>query len=152
MYIKLDKKLIVNIKQLTFKPKKTTTKSSFDDIKANIKKFPTLLKYFQKIDIERLVIADNEFSLYFDKKQLYLDNKYVNLSTKVRIYSKSIYFDLYSLYLKDVDVLLRGSFKLDLFKEIATFVGNYSYKDIDGDFNVQANKDYIDFYVNSQNL
>ncbi|WP_164968107.1 YhdP family protein [Arcobacter sp. CECT 8986] len=152
MYIKLDKKLIVNIKQLTFKPKKTTTKSSFDDIKANIKKFPTLLKYFQKIDIERLVIADNEFSLYFDKKQLYLDNKYVNLSTKVRIYSKSIYFDLYSLYLKDVDVLLRGSFKLDLFKEIATFVGNYSYKDIDGDFNVQANKDYIDFYVNTKDV
>ncbi|AXX92611.1 DUF3971 domain-containing protein [Malaciobacter molluscorum LMG 25693] len=152
LYIKLDKKLIVNIKQLTFKPKKTTTTNSLDDIKTNIKKFPMLLKYFQKINIERLVIADNEFSIYFDKKQLYLDNKYVNISTKVKVYSKSIYFDLYSIYLKDAKVLLRGDFKLDLFKEIATFVGNYSYKDINGDLKLEANDDFINFFVNTKDI
>ncbi|RXJ87036.1 AsmA-like C-terminal domain-containing protein [Arcobacter sp. CECT 8985] len=152
LYIKLDKKLIVNIKQLTFKPKKTTTNNSFEDMKANIKKFPTLLKYFQKIDIESLKIADNEFSIYYDKKFLYLDNKYLNLSTKVNVYSKSIFFNLYSLYLKDVNVLLRGDFKLNLFKEVATFVGDYSYKDINGKFNLQANKKFIDFYVDTNEI
>ena len=39
----------------------------------------------------------DEFKIIFDDEILYLDNKYINLSSKIDIASKQIVLDLYSL-------------------------------------------------------
>ncbi len=149
MYIKFDKKLIVDIKQLKYESKKSQVNSSIEDLKTNIRKLPSLLKYFNEINIDSLKINDNEFTIFFNEKHLYLDNKHINLSTKVEVHSKSVKLDLYSLYLKDLKILLNGKFKVNMFKEVANFVGNYAYKDLTGEFNIQADEKFIDFYVNT---
>lgn len=152
MYIKFDKKLIVNIEQLIYKSKKQGSSSSIEDLKTNIRRLPSLLKYFKEINIETLKVNDNTFTIYFDKKNLYLDNKYINLSSKVNVYSKSVVLDLYSLYLKDLKLFFKGKAKVDMFKEIVTYLGNYSYKDVIGELNLQVDKDYFSFYTNTNEL
>ena len=152
MYIKFDKKLIVNIKQLTFKSNKQETNNSLDNLKTNIKRLPSLLEYFKEINIETLKINDNIFTIYYDKKHLYLDNQYLNLSSKIDVHSKSITLDLYSLYLKDLKLFFKGKVKVNMFKEIVTYLGKYSYKDVSGELNLQADKDYLDFYINTNEL
>ncbi|WP_419776739.1 AsmA-like C-terminal domain-containing protein [Malaciobacter marinus] len=152
LYIKFDKKLIVNIKQLTFKSKKQETNNSLDNLKTNIKRLPSLLEYFKEINIETLKINDNIFTIYYDKKHLYLDNQYLNLSSKIDVHSKSITLDLYSLYLKDLKLFFKGKVKVNMFKEVVTYLGKYSYKDVSGELNLQADKDYLDFYINTNEL
>lgn len=152
MYIKFDKKLIVDIKQLTYESKKSQVNSSIEDLKTNIKKLPSLLKYFHEINIDSLKINDNEFTIFFNEKHLYLDNKHINLSTKVEVHSKSVKLDLYSLYLKDLKILLTGKFKVNMYKEVVNFVGGYAYKDLTGEFNIQADEKFIDFYVNTNEV
>jgi CRISPR/Cas system-associated exonuclease Cas4 (RecB family) len=152
LYIKFDKKLIVNIKQLTFKSNKQETNNSLDNLKTNIKRLPSLLEYFKEINIETLKINDNIFTIYYDKKHLYLDNQYLNLSSKIDVHSKSITLDLYSLYLKDLKLFFKGKVKVNMFKEIVTYLGKYSYKDVSGELNLQADKDYLDFYINTNEL
>lgn len=152
MYLKIDKKLIVDIGKIKYKSKKSQVSNSTEDLRANIDKLPTILDYFQEIHVESLQIDDNEFTVLFNKDTLYLDNKFVNISSKVNIFSQTVSFDLYSIYLKDIDLLLKGKVKIDLFKEFATFFGTYYYKNVEGELNLQADKNFLDFYVNTNEV
>lgn len=149
-YIKMDKKLILDIENIEYKSKKSQVKSSFEDLKKNIELLPTVLKIFQRIHIERLKIDDNEFTIVLDNKNLYLDNKFVNISSKVDYISNQVVFDLYSLYLKDIELLIDGKIKLDYFKENINFYGGYLYKDLQGKANVELDKKLAKFYLDSK--
>ncbi len=152
MYIKFDKKLIVDIEKLKYEGKKSKVNSSIEDLKVNIKKLPLLLKYFQEININSLKINNNEFTIFFNEKYLYLDNKHINLSTQIQTYDSNVKLNLYSLYLKDFKILLNGEFEIDMHKEIANFIGNYFYKSLSGEFKIQADEKFIDFYVNTNEV
>ena len=146
----MDKKLILDIENIEYKSKKSQVKSSFEDLKKNIDLLPTVLKIFQRIHIERLKIDDNEFTIVLDNKNLYLDNKFVNISSKVDYISNQVVFDLYSLYLKDIELLIDGKIKLDYFKENINFYGGYLYKDLQGKANVELDKKLAKFYLDSK--
>ncbi len=152
MYIKLDKKLIVDIEKIHLMTN-SKVESSYEDLKVNISKIPTALKFFQRIDIEELHIDGNDFKILLDDDHLYLDNKFVNISSKYAVAGNNVTLDLYSLYLKDLDLMLRGKIKLDYYKEIINFFGNYLYKEkIEGEINTQFTKEYIDFFVNTKEV
>ena len=146
----MDKKLILNIGNIEILSKKSSESSSFEDIKKELDYFPKVLALFQNIDIERLKVANNEFKIIFDENNLYLDNKYMNISSKVDITSKQIIFELYSLYLKDVDVLLDGKIKVDYFNEKLDYFGNVYYKDMQSSLTLDMDKKLAKFYLESK--
>lgn len=148
----MDKKLILDIENIEYKSKKSQVKNSYEDLKKNIDLLPNVLKFFQKIHVERLKIDDNEFTIVLDSEKLYLDNKFVNISSKVDFISNQVVFDLYSLYLKDVGLLIDGKIKLDYFKEQINFYGRYFYKDLEGKANIELNKKLANFYLDSQDF
>lgn len=148
----MDKKLIVSVEKIEYKSKKSEVKNSFEDLKRNITLLPKLVSLFQKIDIERLKIDGNEFTISFNNNSLYLDNKFVNISSKVKFVSDKVIFDLYSLYLKDVKLLLDGKIKLDYDKEKLNLLGKYYYKDIKGSLNVDINQKKVSFYLDSEKI
>ncbi|WP_228200563.1 YhdP family protein [Arcobacter peruensis] len=148
-YIKIDKKLIVDIEKISIKSKKSSVTSSYDDLKKNIELFPTILKIFQKIDIRKLEIDGNEFTIALNEEALYLDNKFVNISSKLEFNSSQVIFDIYSLYLKDVELMLSGKAKIDYYKEKLDLLGKYNYKDLNGDITLDMTKDLANFYLNS---
>lgn len=149
-YLKFDKKLIVDIDNIEIKSKKSNVKNSYDDLKKNITLLPKVLKLFQSIHIERLKIDGNEFTIFLNDKSLYLDNKFVNISSKVKFIANEVHFDLYSLYLKDIKLLLDGKVKLDYFNEKLNHYGNFAYKDIQGSIKLDMTTKLAKFYVNSQ--
>ena len=149
-YIKIDKKLIVDIENIEIKSKKSQVKNSYEDLKKNIELLPTVLKIFQKIDVRRLVIDDNEFTIALNEEALYLDNKFINISSKLDFHSQEVVFDIYSLYLKDINLMLNGKLRVDYFKEKLDLLGKYYYKDLSGDITLDMNKKMANFYLNSQ--
>ena len=148
----MDKKLILNIENIELKSKETKSTSSFDELKRDLESLPMILKLFQKIDIERLKVGDNEFKIILDEDTLYLDNKFVNISSKMDISSKQVSFDLYSLYLKDVELLFDGKIKVDYFNEKMNYFGNFYYQDIQSNINVEMTKELAKFYLASESF
>jgi hypothetical protein len=146
----LDKKLILNIENIEYKTKKTKIKSSFEDLKKDILLLPKILKLFQSINIERLKIDDNEFKIILDNEILYLDNKFINISSKIDTSSNQVIFDLYSLYLKDVELLFDGKIKVDYFNEKINYYGKFYYQDIKSDINIDMTKKLAKFYLVSE--
>ena len=148
----MDKKLIVDVKKIIIKSKKTQATNSIEDLKKEFQLFPTVIKFFQKIDIDRLIINDNEFVIKFNNEFLYLDNKFINLSTKLNFYSNQVIFDLYSLYLKDLKVTLLGKIKLDYFNEKLDFYGDYIYENLKGNIKIDVKNNILTTYLNSQSF
>lgn len=149
-YIKIDKKLIVDIENIEITSKKSQVTNSYDDLKKNIELLPTVLKLFQKIDVRRLKIDGNEFTIALNEEALYLDNKFINISSNLDFRSKEVVFDIYSLYLKDVDLMLNGKARVDYFEEKLDLFGKYYYKDLAGDITLDMTKKIANFYLNSK--
>jgi hypothetical protein len=151
-YIKIDKKLILNIENVEYKSKKSKSKSSFDDLKNNISLLPKVLKLFESINIERIKIDDNEFKIILDNEILYLDNKFINISSKIDTSSNQVVFDLYSLYLKDLELLFDGKIKVDYFNEKLNYYGKFYYQDIESNLNIEMTKKLARFYLVSNHF
>lgn len=150
LYIKLDKKLIVDIEEIKLTTD-STVKSSYEDLVVNIKKIPTILKFFETIHIESLLIDGNRFKIIFDDNHIYLDNKFLNLSSKYTKAANQINLQLYSLYLKDINLLFEGKIKLDYFSNVASFYGDFALgENLKGELNTQLSKESIDFFVKTQ--
>lgn len=140
------------MEKIIIKSKKTQASNSIEDLKKEFELFPTVIKFFQRIDIDKLIVADNEFVIKFDNEFLYLDNKFVNLSTKLNFYSNQVIFDLYSLYLKDLKVTLLGKIKLDYFNEKLDFYGDYLYENLKGNIKIDVKNNILNTYLNSQSF
>ncbi len=153
-YLKYDKKLILEIDELKINSKLLALKedkSSQTDILNILSNVKNVLSFFKKIDVERIKIADNEFTVILNEKLLYLDNKDINLSADLDINTTQVFLNFYSIYHKQSGLTLIGKSKLDLSKNIFNFFGTYYYKDIYGEINSQVADNIFDFYVNSKN-
>lgn len=151
LYIKIDKKLIFEIDKLYIGDSKTTA-NTITDIKSKISKIPMILKFFQKIYIHDLLYNNDEISILFDENKLYIDSKDVKLIAKPHFISQSIKFNIETLYIKKYDINLNGQFILDYFKNNAFYLGKLQYKEQILELNVKFDMNYIDFYINSNNL
>lgn len=146
----MDKKLILNIENIEYKSQKESSSNSIEEIKRNLELFPKILKIFERIEINRLKIDDNEFKVILNDEVFYLDNKYINLSSKIDINSKQVVFDLYSLYLKDLEILFDGKVKVDYFNQRLNYYGKFFYQDIESNLNVEMTKNIARFYMVSE--
>lgn len=146
----MDKKLILDIKNLEYKSKKSETKTTFEDLKKNLSLLPNILEMFQSINIEKLIIKDNEFTILLNDEVLYLDNKFINISSKLDTSSSQVTFDLYSLYFKDTKIMFDGKVKIDYFKEEINYYGKAYYGDIRTNMTLDIDKKLLKFYLNSE--
>ena len=144
-YIKLDKKLIVKVDKIEFTSKKSEVKSSIEDLKKNIELLPSIMNFFQEVDIKNLKIDGNEFSIFIDNDDLYLDNKFVNIVSTLNRASKQLEFNVKSLYLKDYNVLFEGFIELDYFKNEIKYFGDIHYEGIISKTNIDISKDKLKF-------
>ena len=152
-YIKIDKKLIVEIDEIVLKAKESSSDNSIEDVKSLLNKAPSVLEFFERIDIEKLKIKDNTFKIKFDNDHIYLDNKFLNISSKYFTKGDVLHLNIYSVYLKDLDFLLLGKLKLDYANNMLNFFGEYMYKESAiGELNFQANKKELDFFINSKEM
>ena len=140
----------MNIENIEYKSKKTETTNSNEEIKKSIELLPKVLKFFVRIEISRSKIDDNVFEIILNDEILYLDNKYINLSSKIDINSNQVVFDLYSLYLKDLKVLFDGKVKLDYFNEKLNYYGKFYYQDLQSNLNIEMTKEIAKFYLVSE--
>ena len=89
----MDKKLILSIEKVEYKSKSSKESNSLENLKNDIQLLPKILKFFQSIKIESLKINENQFYIWFNGKELYLDNNFINISSKINDYSNTVFFE-----------------------------------------------------------
>ena len=151
LYIKLDKKLILDVEEILIQ-QQSNGKNSVKDIKKLIDNLPLYLKYFQNIHIEKLKVDGNEFVIEINDNILFLDNKFINISAKPIFTKNRVSLDLYSLYLKDLDLLFDGDIIIDYDNIKVLFNGRYSRNDLKGSLVLKADDKFIDFNIDSNDL
>ncbi|RXI24930.1 DUF3971 domain-containing protein [Aliarcobacter trophiarum] len=148
-YIKLDKKLILDIKNIEYKSEKKSTNSSIEDIKNNLEILPNVLKWFQNINIEKLSINDNVVKVVFNEDVLSVENKFFLLDSKIDVLSKEVSLDIINLYLKDYNILFKGKARIDYFYEELKYFGDIYYEDLIINGNVDISKGVVKFFIKS---
>lgn len=149
MYLKYDKKLILELEELVFDYVSSDEEVSSEDLKKRFLQVPKILDYFEKIDIERLKVKNNELTILIDKEEFYIDNKDMNISANLKFVDDELHMQLYSLYVKDLNLTLFGESKVDASKGIINFFGYFNKDNIDGELNLNVTEDILDFYVNT---
>ncbi len=146
----MDKKLILETQNVKINLQKNSDRSSFKDTLNLISNLNYVLNIFERISVKNLYIGDNKVTVFLDKNQLYVDNKYVNISSEIKMDNNFIDLNINSIYFKDNTLTLFGNIKIDLEKNVASFFGKYIYKYVEGDINTKLSNDIFDFYLSAE--
>ena len=153
MYLKYDKKLILEVDDLLINYISSNNKEvTTEELKEKFLIIPKLLKYFGKIDIERLRLKNNEFTILINEKQLYIDNKDINLSASLEFVDEQMKMNIYSMYFKALNLTFFGKSIIQSSKDSVVFSGFFTKDDnLNGEINLKLDDKYLDFFVNTTN-
>ncbi|STO99737.1 AsmA-like C-terminal domain-containing protein [Helicobacter canadensis] len=135
-YLRLDKKLILEIQTLNLSHLQTS-KSTSNDIKQQIqyvKNIHLLLQYFQKIEIRNIIFNNYQANLSYDGKHFLVNLPQIYAKLNMAQKASQITIDFEDIYLKEYGIYYRGSSQYNLIKQTfnsngkLNFLNRQSYK------------------------
>lgn len=152
LYIKLDKKLIVHIQELSIN-KETQTDTSLKESATVIKNFPLLNQFFSEITIEKLTYANEEIKLLFQDNIFYLDSKNLSVNLKITPMDKlKIDIDIQEAHFKDLSLHLNGKASLNFKNELYNFEGDFETFGIKGIALLDIKNDLLTYHLQTENF
>ncbi len=129
-YLRLDKKLILEIESLNLNKIKTTHSSESLDIKTQIlyaKNFHFILQYFQKINIQQIGFQDYQANLYYDGDNFTLNLPEVYAKINLQENASKVLIRIQDLYMKSYGIYYQGSGVYDLRRQNVQMEGKLSF-------------------------
>ena len=154
LYLKFDKKLILNIKNLKINTKNKENNSSLsyiEEFKFLDFYFYILSSFFTYIQIDKLNYNNHNFKIFYNKSILRVNSKILSLKAKVKTKINNSIINLYDLNLKDKNIKITDSIFIYNFKNSKIFMkGSYDINSkINGNFYALINKNIFKFKINS---
>jgi hypothetical protein len=149
LYIKLDKKLIVSIKDLKIKAKHETS-SSYEELQNYIDLLPIVETLFDSISIQKIHYENDVARILFKNSLFYVDTKYLSIDSSVKNLSNNILFEIKELIFKDFDIEFQGSLEVNLGKNSYDFFGNYESKGINGNAKLRIIDNELFYRISSK--
>ncbi len=147
LYIKLDKKLIVNAKKIDINFKESK-KSSTKELYNVLRKIPWLDYFFKQINIENMNINGNTIKLLYKDDIFYLDTTYFKVDANIKNHKKQdLIVELKSFALKDFDLNLSGILRGNLKDKEAVFKGDFNSFNIKGEMVFYLKKKMLEYSV-----
>ncbi|WP_331775960.1 YhdP family protein [Sulfurospirillum sp. 1612] len=152
LYIKLDKKLIVESNQIKILRDSKAKNSAYEIYKlAKYGKY--LNQFFQEISLKNVQYNDEVINLLYKDNVFYLNSNYLTIDAKLQDVSKGkINIDVKQMILKDYDIELVGKTILDLKKNIYDYSGKFDILNIDGHLNFKIEKDKVYYQASSEHF
>jgi hypothetical protein len=148
LYIKLDKKLIVNAKKITIpKPKASPNVASIDETLERIKYG---LTFFESIKINTIHFENNILAIYYHKGIIQIESKDYLIKGMVHRQGNILRAKVPLLYIKEHNISIHGNFNYHLDDESLDIQALYTFAQVSGDFTVQKRGDAISFTLKSE--
>ena len=159
-YIKLDKKLIIEAKNVTIigskkggKEKKPIQKAhllhQIDEVTRSI---PYIHQIFQKVQIDRIVTPMGRLTFFYDDSIFYLKTDTLQIATRLDFdpITQQLRADDLMLYIQGPDLLVQGSMDYDLKSRIWRGRGTYDGLNLKGTYRLRYVDDTLHFYLDSK--
>lgn len=129
-YLRLDKKLILEIESLNLNKIKTAKTS--DDFNINtqmryVKGIHLVLQYFQKINIQKIDFQGYQATLYYDGNNFTLNLPEIYAKINLQEESSKVLIGIQDLYLKSYGIYYHGSGEYDLRRQNVQMNGDLSF-------------------------
>jgi len=149
LYIKLDKKLIVNIDTIDINVQ--SKKNSFlEEIHNITSKLPYLYSFFESISIQNLIFNNKTIHFLYKNEIFYVDSNLFTIDAKLRDWVDTIEIDIQQMILKKIHLKLKGNLQAKLKEKLFNFRGNFTTFNINGGIEIRANKNMIYYRLNTK--
>ncbi len=150
LYIKLDKKLIVNIQTLEIK-KQTQNTTSLDESAEIIKNFPYLDQFFSQIIIDNLIYENEKIKLRYEQNTFILDSQHLSVNLIITPVAKwSLDIEIQEAYLKDLALHVKGNTKIDLKEKQYSFEGDFETFGLQGTAILDLKDKLLTYHLQSE--
>ncbi len=149
LYIKLDKKLILNIDILNI-GFKSSNKNSIEEIYGLLNKLPYLYTYFKSISIQNMIFDNKTTQFLYKDDIFYVESDSLTLDAKLKNREDPIEIDIKNMILKDLHINLRGNLQTNLKERIFDFKGDFTTFNINGEIQFNMNGKELYYKINTQ--
>ncbi len=148
LYLKLDKKLVVNVQYLRIpKSKKNVDFSQLETVLDRIKILP---KFFQYISLDRVDFTDNQYRIIYRDNVIYLSSDAYEVAGMLARRGKLIEAEIPVLNIKKYNLHLNGLLQYDYRRDIVKMDGNYTLAGLSGAFHLILTGEQARFHLDSQ--
>ncbi|TLD88633.1 AsmA-like C-terminal domain-containing protein [Helicobacter sp. MIT 05-5294] len=129
-YLRLDKKLILEIESLNLNAIESTQKADDFDINEQIfyaKNIHFILQYFQKIDIQRIDFQGYQANLFYNGENFTLNLPEIYAKINLKEDASRVLISIQDLYLKNYGIYYQGSGEYDLRRQNVQIDGSLSF-------------------------
>lgn len=155
LYIKLDKKLILSIKEMQIQKQssqKSLAEGSKNDLEKTLSRLPWLDMLFKVIQINSIKFNDNEIKITFKDDIFYIDTKFLTLDTKLKAEKSKLKLIISSLIYKDFNLVLNGISSIDLKQKTMSFDGDFSTYNINGKLSLDYKNNILNYTLSTDEL
>lgn len=152
-YIKLDKKLVINLEnvQIPIKRNSNENKDPKEEILKISKKIVWLDRLFEKIDIKNLKLLDEILNIKFENDNFFIDTKYIKLNSEITPVKGGAKVNFKDVFVKDYDINASGILNADLVKNIYDFNGTILAPQLKANLNLDYKDDILNYNFNDIN-
>ena len=149
LYIKLDKKLIVNIDTIDINTQ-SKKNSSLEELYDITNKLPYLYAMFESISIQNLILDNKTIHFLYKDEVFYVDSDFLTIDAKIRGWEDSIEVDIQQIFLKDFHIKAQGNLQAKLKEKLFSFRGNFSTFNINGGVELRIDKKQLYYRLNTK--
>jgi hypothetical protein len=152
LYIKLDKKLFVEIDTIKINTNvtKSNNSSSLNEV---LDALPYIHTFFSTITISNIEYENEKVQLVYKDKNFYLNSSLLTLQTKIKLTNrKKLILDIEEMLLKDIDIAFKGRLDADLRLDEYAFDGTYRLFDITGNAKLEIKNKILSYHIDSNNF
>ena len=149
LYIKLDKKLIVEAKNITV-ARSSRKENSREELITLLDQLPWLDRLFSSIHIENIHFKNEDIKILYKEDIFYVDSNYLTVDAKIIAMGADLNISISQLFLKDFSLELKGEVSADIKKDTAFFKGTFDTFDIQGNLALRLEDDMVFYTADSK--
>ena len=149
LYIKLDKKLIVNIHTLNI-DSTSEKNTSYEELHYLTKNISFLYSFFKSISIQNIVYDNKIIHFLYKDEIFYAESNLLSIDARLRNLKESIEIEIKQMVLKDFQVELKGNLQVNLKDEKFDFRGNFTTFNINGGVELSVDENILYYRLNTK--
>ena len=148
LYIKLDKKLILEAENIIIP--KSKAKPSFKNVDRTFDNIKYLFTFFDSIELKRVHFNDNVLTVVFVDNILYITSNEYEIAGNIERVGQKLVADVSLLYIKKEDIRIDGKLAYDLKRNRLKTQGRFDAYNIKGSFKAEQEDGHIRFALKSE--
>ena len=149
LYIKLDKKFIVNIETLDISTQ-SRNDNSLEELHSLTNLLPYLYSLFEYISIQNIIYDNKTVNFLYKDEIFYIKSDFLIIDARIEDLKSHLAIDIKRLILKDIHLNAKGTLKANLKDDIYDFNGEFSTFNIIGDIELKIESNELYYRASTQ--